>query len=59
MNIAQFLPDYSKNKQITLLVKSKEYTKEFRNEVIDYIGYEYRLNFSENQKGITKVEPWS
>jgi len=59
MNIAEFLPDYSQNKQVTLLVKSKEYTKEFRNEVIDYIGYEYKLNFSENQKGVTKVEPWS
>ena len=59
MNIAEFLPDYSQSKQVTLLVKSKEYTKEFRNEVIDYIGYEYKLNFSENQKGITKVEPWS
>lgn len=59
MNIAEFLPDYSQNKQVTLLVKSKEYTKEFRNEVIDYIGHEYKLNFSENQKGVTKVEPWS
>ena len=59
MNIAEFLPDYSQNKQVTLLVKSKEYTKEFRSEVIDYIGYEYKLNFSENQKGVTKVEPWS
>ncbi|MBR0369531.1 MAG: AAA family ATPase [Methanobrevibacter sp.] len=59
MNIAEFLPDYSQNKQVTLLVKSKEYTKEFRSEVIDHIGYEYKLSFSENQKGVTKVEPWS
>lgn len=59
MNIASFLPDYSNNKQITLLVKSKEYTKEFREAVIDDVGEEYKLEFDENQKGITRVRPWS
>ncbi len=58
MNIASFLPSYSKNKQITLLVKSKEYTKEFREAIIDYVGYEYKLDFDENQKGITRVKSW-
>ena len=38
MNIAGFLPSYSKEKQVVLLVKSKEYTKEFRESVIDYVG---------------------
>ena len=59
MNIAEFLPNYSKHKQITLLVKSKEYTKEFRSAVYDYVGEEYKLEFDEGQKGITKVKPWS
>ena len=59
MNIAEFLPNYSKNKQITLLVKSKEYTKEFRSAVYDYVGEEYKLEFDEGQKGITRVKPWS
>ena len=59
MNIASFLPSYSKNKQVTLLVKSKEYTKEFREAVFDYVGNEYKLVFDENQKGISRVEPWS
>ena len=59
MNIAGFLPNYSKEKQVTLLVKSKEYTKEFRESVIDYVGNEYKLEFDENQKGISRVKPWS
>lgn len=59
MNIAEFLPDYSKDKQIVLLVKSKEYTREFRSAVYDYVGEEYKLEFDENQKGITRVKPWS
>ena len=59
MNIAEFLPNYSKDKQITLLVKSKEYTKEFRSAVYDYVGEEYKLEFDEEQKGITRVKPWS
>lgn len=59
MNIASFLPSYSKNKQVTLLVKSKEYTKEFRDAVFDHVGNEYKLVFDENQKGISRVEPWS
>lgn len=59
MNIAEFLPNYSKDKQITLLVKSKEYTKEFRSAVYDYVGEEYKLEFDEDQKGITRVKPWS
>ena len=59
MNIAGFLPTYSKEKQVTLLVKSKEYTKEFRESVLDYVGNEYKLEFDENQKGISRVKPWS
>ena len=59
MNIAGFLPNYSKEKQVTLLVKSKEYTKEFRESVIDYVGNEYKLEFDENKKGISRVRPWS
>ena len=59
MNIAGFLPNYSQNKQVVLLVKSKEYTKEFREEVLDYVGKEYKLEFDENQKGVTRVRPWS
>ena len=57
MNIASFLPSYSKEKQITLLVKSKEYTKEFRESVIDYVGNEYKLQFDGNNKGISRVRP--
>ena len=59
MNIAGFLPSYSKEKQVVLLVKSKEYTKEFRESVIDYVGNEYKLEFDGNQKGISRVRPWS
>ncbi|MBE6500208.1 MAG: hypothetical protein E7Z80_06675 [Methanobrevibacter thaueri] len=59
MNIAGFLPSYSKEKQIALLVKSKEYTKEFRESVIDYVGNEYKLQFDGNNKGISRVRPWS
>lgn len=59
MNIAGFLPKYSENKQIILLVKSKEYTKEFRSAIYDNVGEEYKLEFDENQKGITRVKPWS
>ena len=59
MNIAEFLPNYSKNKQIALLVKSKEYTKEFRSAIYDCVGEEYKLEFDEEQKGITRVKSWS
>ena len=59
MNIAEFLPKYSENKQIVLLVKSKEYTKEFRSAIYGSVGEEYKLEFYENQKGITRVKPWS
>lgn len=55
-NIGKFLPAYTKNKQVTLLVTSSEYTKAFRKGVRDHVGEQYELNFMQEGDGMTTIE---
>ena len=54
-NVAKFLPIYTKNKQITLLVTSSEYSEGFKKGIRDYVGKEYELNFIKDKDGITTI----
>ena len=58
MNIAKFLPTSAKDKQITLLVTGTEYDDEFRSEIYDHVGKEYKISFNGENKGISKVVQW-
>ncbi|MBD3309497.1 AAA family ATPase [candidate division KSB3 bacterium] len=59
-NIAGKLPNYLKEKQLTLLVTEEEYTQEVRNRMRAYVGREYKINFRETELGneaeVTKYE---
>lgn len=50
--IANNLPDYLEDTQLTLLVTDQEYTKDVRSRLKDNVANEYKLNF---QKGNTEV----
>jgi len=50
-NIGKFLPDFVDNKQIVLLVKKNEYTKEFKNALGTNIGKEYLIKFENSNQG--------
>ena len=58
MNISEFLPKYTKNKQVTLLVTKTEYDDEFRESIHEFVGKEYKLRFSTDNGGITQVVQW-
>lgn len=51
LNIAQVLPSYLQDKQITLLVTGEEYSPEFRSRLIDRVGKEYKIRVTETDKG--------
>ena len=55
-NIGKYLPIYTKNKQVTLLVTSSEYTPAFKKGIRDYVGEQYLLNFIEEGDGMTTIE---
>lgn len=55
-NIGVNLPIFTKNKQVTLLVTSSEYSKGFKDGIRDYIGQEYELKYIEEVDGVTKIE---
>lgn len=50
-NIASKLPNYLKDKQVTLLVTDEEYTPEVKEKLSNRIGKEYRIDFKETKVG--------
>lgn len=57
--IAHNLPNYLKEKQVTLLVIDEEYTPEVRNKLSSRVGKEYRIDFRETADGsFSKVIPY-
>lgn len=57
-NIADLLPKYLEEIQVTLLVTDEEYTNAVRSRLLPYIGHEYRLDYSEKESS-TKVVNYS
>lgn len=55
-NIGSYLPIYTRNKQVTLLVTSSEYSDGFKKGIGKYIGKEYKLKYIQETDGITKIE---
>lgn len=51
LNIAQVLPNYLKDKQITLLVTGEEYSSEFRDKLNDRVSKEYAINVTQTENG--------
>ncbi len=55
-NLGKFLPQYTQDKQVILLVTGNEYSSEFKNYISPYVGESYKLEVnSESGKDITKV----
>jgi len=50
-NIASKLPNYLKEKQLTLLVTEEEYTEEVRKKMREFVGIEYKIDFRETETG--------
>ena len=55
-NIGKYLPDYTRNKQVTLLVTGSEYSDAFRKGIRDHVGKEYELNYIQEKDGITTIK---
>ena len=55
-NIGKYLPQYTRKKQVTLLVTSSEYSVGFREGIKDYVGKEYTLEYIQEKDGITTIE---
>ena len=55
-NIGKYLPEYTQNKQVTLLVTGSEYSDEFRKGIRDHVGKEYELNYIQEKDGITTID---
>nr|WP_295161831.1 AAA family ATPase [uncultured Methanobrevibacter sp.] len=55
-NIGKNLHEFTKNKQVTLLVTGSEYSDDFRKGIRDYVGKEYELNYIQEKDGITTIE---
>lgn len=55
-NIGKYLPEYTKNKQVTLLVTGSEYSEAFRKGIRNHVGKEYELNYIQEKDGITTIE---
>jgi len=51
LNIAEFLPKYLQDKQITLLVTGEEYSDEFREALVNRVGKEYLINLDQTKYG--------
>ena len=55
-NLGEFLPKYTKNKQLTLLVTGAEYSSDFKKNIEPYVGKEYSLDvINEEGKERTRV----
>ncbi len=55
-NIGKYLPEYTKNKQVTLLVTGSEYSDAFRKGIREHVGKEYELNYIQEKDGITTID---
>ena len=55
-NIGKFLPQYTRNKQVTLLVTSSEYSVGFKKGIQDHVGKMYNLNYIQEKDGITTID---
>lgn len=55
-NIGKYLPEFTKNKQVTLLVTGSEYSDDFRKGIRNHVGKEYELNYIQEKDGITTIE---
>ena len=55
-NIGKYLPQYTRRKQVTLLVTSSEYSTAFKKGIRDYVGKEYTLRYIQEKDGITTID---
>ena len=55
-NIGKYIPEYTKGKQLTLLVTGSEYSDEFKAGIRDYVGKEYELEYIQEDDGITNIK---
>ncbi len=55
-NIGKYIPEYTVNKQLTLLVTGSEYSDEFRAGIRDYVGKEYELEYIQEKDGVTTIK---
>ena len=55
-NIGRYIPEFTKDKQLTLLVTGSEYSDDFRKEIRGYVGKEYELEYIQEQDGITNIK---
>ena len=50
-NVAETLPKYMANKQVTLLVTDEEYNDNFRNRILNNVGAEYKIDYHKADDG--------
>lgn len=50
-NVAETLPKYMADKQVTLLVTDEEYNDNFRSRILDKVGVEYKINYHKSNSG--------
>lgn len=50
-NLAEFLPEYLKGKQLTLIVTDTEYVGGFKDKLEPYVGKEYLLEYCDDENG--------
>lgn len=51
LNVAEQLPKFTKNKQVTLVVTSTEYESYFRDALKNHVGKEYKIRFDSTDIG--------
>lgn len=58
-NLGEFLPKYTKNKQVILLVTENEFSGNFKSNILPYVGKKYKLNvINEGKIEFTEVLEW-
>ena len=50
-NVAEVLPKYMSDKQVTLLVTDEEYNDSFRDRILDKVEVEYKIVYSKSDNG--------
>lgn len=50
-NVAETLPKYMVEKQVTLLVTDEEYNDNFRSRILDKVGAEYKIDYHKMENG--------
>ena len=50
-NVAETLPVYLANKQVTLLVTDEEYNDNFRERILDNVDIEYKIDYHKSDNG--------